>query len=106
MSKRVEFFHKLCTLQNRMILDGETPILDFVKRSTEEQQRLFALGKSKKDGVRTISKHQIGLAADIYLIIEEKLLEWPKDKALKYHTFWETLGGKPMISWDLGHFEM
>jgi len=86
----------------------DTPILDFVKRSTEEQKRLFDAGRSKCDGTNNISRHQVGLAADIYLLDEfGKLIDWstiPK-KAAYYHEFWETLGGNKVIPWDLGHFE-
>ena len=108
MSKRAKFTTELASLLEYMVNEGDTPILDFVKRSTEEQGRLFAAGLSKCDGVKIISKHQVGLAADIYLLDEAgKLLDWNKvgDKADKYHDFWKQSGGAKIISWDIGHFE-
>lgn len=108
MTKRTQFTVELAGLLQYMANEGDLPILDFVKRSTEEQQRLFAAKLSKCDGVTKISKHQIGLAADIYLLDEQgKLLDWNKviDKAVKYHTYWDNVGGKMQIEWDRGHFE-
>jgi hypothetical protein len=102
---RTEFTKALARLLTQMELDGEQPILDYVKRSTEEQQRLFGLKLSKLDGVNKISAHQRGTAADIYLLNSDGSIEWTKEKAAHYHHLWEQLGGKPMIDWDLGHFE-
>jgi hypothetical protein len=108
MSKRIDFTEALAGLLQYMNNEGDSPILDFVKRSTEEQKRMFESHLSKCDGVRNISKHQVGLAADIYLIDDEgKLIDWAQleHKSIKYHDFWEESGGARMISWDLGHFE-
>ena len=105
--RRYDFTYNLCALLQYMCNEGDFPILDYVKRSTEEQKRMFALGVSKCDGVTKISGHQLGLDADIYLLNENgKLIDWGTipEKATKYHTFWEASGGASMISWDLGHF--
>ena len=47
---RVEFTRNLVNLLAAMMLEGEHPIIDYVKRSDEEQKRLFMKGKSKCDG--------------------------------------------------------
>ncbi len=104
---RVEFTRMLSNLLNAMFLEGENPIIDYVKRSKEEQMRLFAAGKSKCDGVKIVSKHQRGLAADIYFLDDEmKQLTDPKKGWEHWHNEWIKLGGKPMIEWDKGHFEV
>jgi hypothetical protein len=108
MSKRSDFTRELGALLMYMGSEGDTPVIDFVKRSPEEQKRLFDAGLSKCDGTKVISKHQLGLAADLYLIDNEgKFMDWSKivDKALKYHAFWDVCGGRMQIEWDRGHFE-
>jgi hypothetical protein len=42
-------------------------------RTTEEQYELFKQGKSKCDGINTLSKHQEGKAIDICPVIDGKL---------------------------------
>lgn len=85
--------------------DGEHPILDFVKRSTEEQKRLFDLGLSKCDGTIIISAHQFGKAADICFVKDGKLSD-PVKGFDYWHQIWESkYGGKSMIDWDKNHFE-
>lgn len=101
---RVEFTRNLVNLLAAMLLDGEHPILDYVKRSDEEQARLYKEGKSKCDGVKVKSKHQLGKAADIYFVEDGKLVE-PKRGWEYWHKRWEEKGGNPMIDWDKGHFE-
>jgi len=88
-----------------MIDEGEKPIIDFVKRSDDEQNRLFKEGKSKCDGYKIRSAHQDGKAADIYFIDQNQLV--PPKKGYDYwHEIWQDLmDGKPIIQWDQGHFE-
>ncbi len=110
MTKRDQFTRELASLLQYMLNEGDTPILDFVKRSTEEQARLFAAGLSKCDGVKIVSKHQSGLAADIYLLdMDGKLVNWNSvpEKSSKYHAFWDSCScsGRMVIEWDRGHFE-
>lgn len=104
---RTEFTANVTKLLHHMITDGLRPALDWVKRSTEEQQKLFKEGKSKLDGVHKRSAHQSGKAVDILLFDSAGVLidHWPEDVAKKFHSWWEAWGGKPMISWDVGHFE-
>ncbi len=101
---RIDFTRQLNNLIAGMILEGEHPILDYVKRSPEEQKRLFDAGLSKCDGVNNISQHQIGVAADIYFVEDGKLVE-PKKGFDYWHRNWEEKGGRPMIEWDKGHWE-
>jgi hypothetical protein len=108
LMSRVLFTAILVDLLDDMIRQGDHPIVDYVKRSEEEQKRLFDAGLSKCDGVTNISKHQVGRAVDIYLIKDGAMLDWAivPEKAKWYHDLWESLGGKPSISWDEGHFEL
>ena len=115
MSKRSRFTNALALLLLQMDSCKDVPLLDFVKRTTEEQKRLYEAGLSGCDGERIISKHQLGLAADIYLLSPDakSIIDW-KTIPLRseyYHEFWETLGGLPVLKdsegkpYDLGHFE-
>jgi hypothetical protein len=107
MTPRQSFNVALVKLLNAMIEAGEIPLVDFVKRSNEEQKRLFDLGLSKCDGVNIRSKHQSGMAVDIYLTDKDgRLKDWSMGGlATRYHALWESLGGKPELLWDRGHFE-
>ena len=110
---RVEFTRNMCKLLAAMALDNEHPIVDYCKRSSEEQNRLYKAGLSQKDGYRKISAHQIGKAVDIYFVdiddvdndnITQELVD-PKRGWEYWHDYWHRWGGKPMIKWDKGHFE-
>ena len=105
---RAQFSAMLLKLGQFMLDHGDHPIFDYLKRSKEEQKRLFEAGLSKCDGEVKQSLHQKGRAVDIYLATPDgaHLLEWTeggKDKL--YHDYWVSLGGEPMLSWDVGHFE-
>ncbi len=101
---RLEFTINIVALLKQMIDLGEHPIIDYVKRSDEEQGRLFNAGLSKCDGLEKVSKHQTGRAMDIYFIEDGKLVD-PKDGWDHWHSVWEGWGGAKMIEWDRGHFE-
>jgi hypothetical protein len=102
---RIEFTYNICQLIIEMFKEDESPIIDYVKRSNEEQMHLFQEGKSKCDGIKNVSKHQLGKAADIYFIEDGKLID-PKKGWEYWHKRWvEAYGGQEMISWDKGHFE-
>ena len=101
---RIEFTRSLVLLLTQMIEEEEFPIIDFVKRSAEEQKRLFQEGLSKCDGEKIRSRHQDGKACDIYFIENGNVVE-PQKGHIYWHIQWEELGGRPMIEWDRGHFE-
>ena len=101
---RAEFTIKVAQLILWIHWQGWYPLLDYVLRSTEEQQRLFKEGKSKCDGIKKRSRHQVARAADIYIHDGDRNI-WKRELYEKTHQFWELIGGKPMITWDLGHFE-
>lgn len=102
---RIEFTTKIVKLLYEMLTSGEQFVIDYVLRSTEEQNRLFKEGKSKCDGINKKSAHQSGRAMDLYFIDSKGNLDFNTDKYEKWHKRWEEMGGKPMISWDKGHFE-
>lgn len=101
---RVEFTKRIALLLNEMVEAGELPIIDFVKRSEQEQKRLFDANLSKCDGRIVVSQHQVGKAMDIYFVEEGKLAE-PKKGIDHWHNRWIDQGGDPMIMWDKNHFE-
>lgn len=112
---RLEFTRNIVNLLSAMFLEGETPIIDFVKRSDEEQMRLYRIGRDEDgneigetvtdcDGKISISMHQRGKAMDIYFVDEGKLVD-PKKGWEYWHFYWEEKGGQPMLGWDKGHFE-
>jgi hypothetical protein len=104
---RHEFTVILCDLLQDMKAEGLRPFIDYLKRSDREQKELWLQGKSKCDGIIKVSQHQKGRAVDIYLLGEDgKLLEWPVELARKWHCHWMEMGGKPMIEWDIAHFEV
>ena len=103
---RVEFTNKLAALIGLMVNEGERPILDYVKRGVETQNRMFEEGRSKCDGIKVVSKHQSGKAADIYFADEMNThLVEPKKGYEHWHRIWREMGGGEMIPWDRGHFE-
>ncbi len=108
---RVEFTKASINLIAAMFLSKENPILDYVKRSDNEQAQLFLDGKSKCDGVKIISQHQVGKAVDIYFLDDKfKELVNPRLGWDYWHKYWEMKGGKPVIVFADGrkdncHFE-
>lgn len=106
MNRRVEFTMKLCCLLHYAFSRGYSVVIDWVLRDAETQNRLFKEGKSKCDGYKVKSKHQLGLAADLYILDNAGNIVWDKKIYEELHEVWERLGGKKMIEWDLGHFEI
>lgn len=92
---RYEFSRKVVRLLGEMTQAGENYMIDFVKRSDEEQKRLFEADLSKCDGIKKISLHQRGKAMDILGLKDVK----------RWHNRWVEMDGKPMIEWDQNHFE-
>jgi hypothetical protein len=107
---RTEFTKQINILINKMFADGHLPIMDFCMRSKFEQKRLFDLGYSKCDGTIKISRHQLGLALDIYFVVDGQIdfgynTNLAKQLSAQYHAMWMSMGGKPPIDWDKPHFE-
>ena len=102
---RVEFTNKSTRFIQEIISVGEIVILDYVKRSDEEQNRLFKAKLSKCDGYIKISAHQRGTAVDLYFL-KGNQIDMNKEKYEKWHSIWEIkYSGKPILDWDLPHFE-
>ena len=86
-----------------------------------EQQRLFALGVSKADGVNRRSRHQDGLALDVFAYVDGQA-SWKKAELamvaaamlqaasnLGHSLYWGGLWKSEDDScygWDMGHFEL
>ena len=90
------------------------PQIDWTLRSVYDQYQMFKAGKSRCDGTIKRSKHQDGLAGDIFIIGKDKKgklailepmnvspVEWVK---IRQH--WINLGGEAMLPWDPCHFEV
>ncbi len=115
IKSRQEFNEKFNDLFNEMRAEGEHPIVDFCKRSIEEQHRLWRIGRDESgnkigktvtncDGHTTISYHQYGRAIDLYFLDRGKVID-PKRGYSYWHDRWDAMGGRPRIEGDLGHFE-
>ena len=102
---RIQFTKNLCLFTLEMIKAGERPIFNEIKRETIQQVYYFLTKLSKCDGINKRSKHQDGLACDIFFVDENGNLDWTRARYEKWHKRWEKLGGKPIIHWDLPHFE-
>lgn len=104
---RHEFSMLVIDLFLAMEADGLQPFFDYVKRSNEEQKRLYLQGLSKCDGVVKHSQHQLGRAVDIYFEDMGKATDAEiLARHIKYHSWWEFHGGQPMLDWDQGHYEV
>lgn len=108
-SKRARFTYNISKLIVMMFEDGEEPLLDYIKRSDAGQVQMYEEGKSKCDGFEKRSKHQDGMAADIYFtktVRGKIVLDFNRAKYKKWHRIWtEVFGGDKMIPWDIGHFQ-
>ena len=104
--RRVEFTQMLVKLVIYAKSEGLNVFIDYVKRSAEDQYRLFKEGKSKCDGYKVLSRHQLGLAADIYIVNEDGQLDFNHNDYDKLHEYWEKMGGRKKIEWDIVHFEV
>ena len=108
---RIEFTEKICKLLLDMISAGDAPQLDEVKRGMEQQKIYFDKGWSKCDGVKILSDHQKGTAADIDFPTITNPVD--NEKAyLHWHDVWQRVyGGRAPFKdkhgnwWDLRHFE-
>ena len=102
--RRTTFTTKLASLIRYANENGVEVLLDYVKRDTQTQYRLYLEGKSKCDGYERQSNHQFGKAADLY-VIKDGAICWDEEPYHTLHNLWDRMGGRPRISWDLGHFE-
>ena len=88
-------------------------------RSAELQHSLFLAGKSKCDGYKKRSKHQDGLAVDVYAYVGGKASWKPRHLALIAGVIlscagnrgiemrWGgTFGSRTFLGWDYPHFEL
>lgn len=78
-------------------------------RSPEEQNRLYKKGPSTTKLKGWESKHQHGLAVDIYFVRNGKIVPYGKDYLRlgeKAESLGITWGGRWKIPFDPGHFEL
>lgn len=107
---RSKFTKMIVELMSKIINDGVEVILDYGMRSKIEQYFLYARGLSRCDGFVKLSKHQAGLAIDIYFVVNDKI-DWgyetpqAQEWANKYHDIWVGMGGDAVIQWDMGHYQ-
>jgi hypothetical protein len=106
MSKRTDFSIALARLIIHADELGYLSMIDYVKRSTEEQQRLFKLKLSKCDGIKNRSYHQNAQAGDVYFSKKDTPGVINYNICVEMHEYWVSLGGEPMIDWDKSHFEL
>ena len=107
---RTNFFYMIARLVCEAQEQGIRVICTSFIRTTAEQRDLFERGKSRCDGTKKVSKHQLGTAADLALVKNERLI-W--DDAPEYGILgeiWEDLGGIWGGRWktfrDIFHFEV
>lgn len=79
-------------------------------RTVAQQQAMFAKGVSRCDGVRSISKHQLGRAIDIVILRGGSIIWDNIPEYTQLGEYWESLGGRWGGRWsklnDIYHFEM
>jgi len=102
---REEFCKKIVLLLLYIQAKGYRYIIGEVWRGEIQQLYYYLTKRSKCDGIKNRSSHQDGKAIDIWLLDKNGKIDWDKKKYEELHQFWQSLGGKPMIEWDLGHFE-
>ena len=102
---RIKFTQAIVQLLVEMVDAQESPIIDWVKRSTMEQVHLYEAGLSKCDGITKKSAHQSGCAMDIYFINDKDEVASPKKGFAYWHKRWTEMGGAGMIEWDKNHFQ-
>jgi peptidoglycan L-alanyl-D-glutamate endopeptidase CwlK len=107
---RTNFLYMLARLVCEAQEQGIRVICTSFFRSVAEQRDLFERGKSRCDGTKKVSKHQLGTAADLALVKNERLI-W--DDVPEYGILgdiWEDLGGIWGGRWttfrDIFHFEV
>jgi hypothetical protein len=74
-------------------------------RSVEEQMGLFEDGKSKADGLKNKSKHQLGLAADVFAYVDGKA-SWEEEHLTHIASAILQAAGLWKSFTDMPHFEV
>lgn len=79
-------------------------------RTPEEQNKLFREGKSKCDGYKVKSRHQLWRAVDVAVVVNDEII-WEGEEYKQLGEHWESLGGVWGGRWkdpagDLYHFEV
>lgn len=103
--KRITFTQMVAGLIRYAYSMGHDVILDWALRDAVAQNSLFKQGSSKCDGYDKKSQHQKGLAIDLYIIEDSRIVD-DVEKYKILHEYWEQIGGEKEIAWDAGHFEM
>ena len=104
---RHEFSMLVCDLLQVMEKMGYKPFIDYVKRSDEEQKSMYLRGLSKCDGIIRVSQHQRGRAVDIYFEDQKGLTDTEiRNRHQMAHDIWVGWGGRGMLDWDEGHYEV
>ncbi len=68
-------------------------------RTTEMQKYLYEKNRSRADGIKSVSKHQLHLARDIYVIDKSNKIVFETEPYAVLGALWESIGG----TWG-GHF--
>lgn len=123
MIPRAEFNKKLNEFMLEMYAAGDQPVEHEVFRTSEQQQIYWKIGRefvdgkwvekgavvTKLDGIIKRSAHQLGLAVDIYFVINGEIKYSGKELEqllTKWHEVWQNkYGGRPMLDWDKPHFQ-
>lgn len=112
--KRSRFFHMMGKLIE-FASDNNIKLICFEYfRSTEKQQKKFARGQSRCDGIKNKSKHFYWRAMDLAILKDGKIF-WPYCEEYRLlGEYWESLGGTWGHRWyeqgktdfdDIYHFQ-
>jgi len=105
---------KLIHLFGKLIQYAYENNIDFIittfYRTAEEQNKLYKEGKSKCDGYKVKSRHQLWRAVDVAVLRDGNII-WEGDEYTRLGEYWESLGGTWGGRWkepsgDLYHFEV
>ena len=109
MTPHERFARMLQRLLDYASAQGIKVLLYWLFRMPEQQKALYDKKVSNCDGYKKLSKHQLGRAGDIAVVIDEKI-DWkdhPEYKILG--DYWVRLGGTWGGNWkkkDIFHFEV
>ena len=111
MNKSIEFTRTFVAFCSDMIARGRVFKIAEVRRGEMQQYFYYLSGRSRCNGITNRSNHQDPTrAADLDFYDENGRYFYPDnspDVYLDEHHIWQSnYGGKPVISWDLRHFEI